>query len=264
MDDENFFTQKGVAELGDARSYASRLFDYGGSGRDQLAWVIDRLRADPASRSATITTFERLSDSMLYPVREHAGFLGAERLRRLIVYAHSLDFGKKAYRNLVELAHLQRTVAAGSGSPSAARPSSSSRLRLGARTGADGEARAGRRHRDRRDLTTTRRAFLEPVAQSHKRCFGRRIGGEATRAVRREGSSGRRRHGAGVRSGGRRVQRDLRDARERLRDGAIRVRVRSRIDEGRRTDSGHPAADRDATFVIPSPGTKVTVAVVSS
>jgi thymidylate synthase len=29
----------------------------------------------------------------------------------LVVYAHSLDFGKKAYGNLVELARLQRRVA---------------------------------------------------------------------------------------------------------------------------------------------------------
>jgi thymidylate synthase len=35
----------------------------------------------------------------------------------LVVYAHSLDFGKKAYGNLVELARLQETVAAGVGVP---------------------------------------------------------------------------------------------------------------------------------------------------
>ncbi len=29
----------------------------------------------------------------------------------LVVFAHSLDFGKKAYRNLVELARLQEHVA---------------------------------------------------------------------------------------------------------------------------------------------------------
>ena len=29
----------------------------------------------------------------------------------LVVYAHSLDFGKKAYGNLIELAHLQEHVA---------------------------------------------------------------------------------------------------------------------------------------------------------
>ena len=35
----------------------------------------------------------------------------------LVVYAHSLDFGKKAYGNLVELARLQETVAAELGVP---------------------------------------------------------------------------------------------------------------------------------------------------
>ena len=35
----------------------------------------------------------------------------------LVVYAHSLDFGKKAYGNLVELAHLQEHVAGELGAP---------------------------------------------------------------------------------------------------------------------------------------------------
>ena len=35
----------------------------------------------------------------------------------LVVYAHSLDFGKKAYGNLVELAHLQELVAGELGLP---------------------------------------------------------------------------------------------------------------------------------------------------
>ena len=35
----------------------------------------------------------------------------------LVVYAHSLDFGKKAYGNLVELARLQREVAGAVGCP---------------------------------------------------------------------------------------------------------------------------------------------------
>lgn len=114
---ENFFTQKDVAELGDARSYASRLFDYGGSGRDQLAWVVDRLRADPASRSATITTFEPLSDSSYIPCVSMLDFWAPNGSIELTVYAHSLDFGKKAYGNLVELAHLQHAVAAELGLP---------------------------------------------------------------------------------------------------------------------------------------------------
>jgi thymidylate synthase len=36
----------------------------------------------------------------------------------LLVYAHSLDFGKKAYGNLVELARLQQRVAGELGVPS--------------------------------------------------------------------------------------------------------------------------------------------------
>jgi hypothetical protein len=44
----NFTEHAVVAALGDADSYATRLFDYEHSGRDQVAWVVDRLRGDPA------------------------------------------------------------------------------------------------------------------------------------------------------------------------------------------------------------------------
>jgi hypothetical protein len=40
----NFTEHAAVAALGDADSYATRLFDYEHSGRDQVAWVVDRLR----------------------------------------------------------------------------------------------------------------------------------------------------------------------------------------------------------------------------
>jgi len=114
---ENFFVQKDVAELGGAQSYAVRLFNYDSAGRDQIAWVIDRLRADPECRSATITTFQPLSDTTYVPCVSMLDFwLPAGRLE-LVVYAHSLDFGKKAYGNLVELARLQEHVAAALGAP---------------------------------------------------------------------------------------------------------------------------------------------------
>src|SRR5262245_2285365 len=94
---ENFFVQKNVAELGGAQSYALRLFNYDGAGRDQIAWVADRLRADPECRSATITTFQPLSDTTYVPCVSMLDFwLPAQKLE-LVVYAHSLDFGKKAY-----------------------------------------------------------------------------------------------------------------------------------------------------------------------
>jgi thymidylate synthase len=107
----NFFDHAPLPELGNARSYAARLFDYAGSGRDQIAWVVERLRDDPEARSATITTFEPLSDTSYVPCVSMLDFWLREDAVELVVYAHSLDFGKKAYGNLVELAYLVEHVA---------------------------------------------------------------------------------------------------------------------------------------------------------
>ena len=113
----NFTQRTRVAALGDARSYASRLFDYAGAGRDQLAWVVERLRRNPSARDATITTFEPLTDTTYIPCVSLLDFwLRAGRLN-LAVYAHSIDFGKKGFGNLVQLAELQRTVAQALDSP---------------------------------------------------------------------------------------------------------------------------------------------------
>lgn len=108
----NFTDHARVAALGDARSYASRLYDYGGAGRDQLAWVVDRLRADPLSRSAVITTFEPLEDTSYIPCVSVLDFWIPDTAVELIVYAHSIDFGAKGYANLVQLAELLETVGA--------------------------------------------------------------------------------------------------------------------------------------------------------
>jgi hypothetical protein len=113
----NFTDHSRVSELGDADSYATRLFDYEHSGRDQVAWVIDRLRGDPTSRSAAITTFQPRTDTSYIPcvslldfwIRGAAAEGGAVEL---VVYAHSIDFGAKGYGNLVEVAALQHHVAA--------------------------------------------------------------------------------------------------------------------------------------------------------
>ena len=110
----NFTDHELVAELGHARSYASRLYDYAASGRDQVQWVIDRLRADPTSRSATITTFEPLLDTSYIPCVSLLDFWIRGGQLQAIVYAHSIDFGAKGYGNLVELAYLmERRVAEG-------------------------------------------------------------------------------------------------------------------------------------------------------
>ena len=107
----NFCVQHDVPELGNARSYAARLFNYAGAGRDQIRWVVERLRADPANRSAAITTFVPLEDTRYIPCISLLDFWQPAGALELVVYAHSLDFGKKAYGNLVELAALQCQVA---------------------------------------------------------------------------------------------------------------------------------------------------------
>ncbi len=111
----NFSDHSLVEALGDARSYASRLYDYAASGRDQVQWVIERLRADPTSRSATITTFEPLLDSSYIPCVSLLDFWIGDGRLAAIVYAHSIDFGAKGYGNLVELAYLMERVATGLG-----------------------------------------------------------------------------------------------------------------------------------------------------
>jgi thymidylate synthase len=108
---DNFFVEKDVPELGDAKSYAVRLFNYAGKGRDQIAWAVERLRTDPTSRSATITTFQPLTDTAYIPCVSMLDFWRPNEALDLVVYAHSLDFGKKAYGNLVELTRLQEHVA---------------------------------------------------------------------------------------------------------------------------------------------------------
>jgi thymidylate synthase len=113
----NFVTRGTVAELGDADSYAVRLHDWARTGRDQVLWVVERLRARPDSRDAAITTFQPPTDETYVPCISMLDFWLPEGRLELVVYAHSLDFGKKAYGNLVELARLQEHVAAEVGAP---------------------------------------------------------------------------------------------------------------------------------------------------
>jgi hypothetical protein len=113
----NFTDHSLVAELGGARSYASRLFDYGGTGRNQVEWVIERLRTEPSTRSATITTFEPLLDTTYIPCVSLLDFWMRDGALEQVVYAHSIDFGSKGYGNLVELAWLQEYIGAQLGVP---------------------------------------------------------------------------------------------------------------------------------------------------
>jgi thymidylate synthase len=107
----NFTDDGEVAELDHADSYATRLYDYARTGRNQIAWVIDRIKADPAVRDATITTFQPLTDTSYIPCVSLLDFWLADGTLQLGAYAHGIDFGTKGYANLVELAALQHHVA---------------------------------------------------------------------------------------------------------------------------------------------------------
>ena len=108
---ENFTDHSRVVELGDADSYATRLYDYAHAGRDQIRWVIDKLAANPWARDATITTFQPLTDTSYVPCVSLLDFWLVDGKLQLAVYAHAIDFGTKGYANLVELAALQTRVA---------------------------------------------------------------------------------------------------------------------------------------------------------
>jgi thymidylate synthase len=114
---DNFTGHSPVAALGGADSYATRLFDYEHSGRNQVAWVIDRLRRDPATRSAAITTFQPHTDTTYIPCVSLLDFWLPGGAVELVAYAHSIDFGAKGYGNLVELASVQHHVARELGRP---------------------------------------------------------------------------------------------------------------------------------------------------
>jgi thymidylate synthase len=107
----NFTDHSRVAELGDADSYATRLYDYAHTGYDQIRWVIDRLEANPSARDATVTTFQPLTDTSYIPCVSLLDFWLVEGKLQLAVYANAIDFGTKGYANLVELAALQTRVA---------------------------------------------------------------------------------------------------------------------------------------------------------
>ena len=107
----NFTDRARVAELGDSDSYATRLYDYAHTGRDQIRWVIDRIAANPSTRDATITTFQPLTDTSYVPCVSLLDFWLFKGALQLDAYAHGIDFGTKGYANLVELAALQSRVA---------------------------------------------------------------------------------------------------------------------------------------------------------
>lgn len=108
---ENNFTKLGtVRELHDANSYASRLYNYMNQ-KNQIKWVIEKLKERRNTCSATITTFEPLTDEKYIPCVSMIDFYVEEEKLNMYIYCRSLDFGSKAYVNLVMLYKILKQVA---------------------------------------------------------------------------------------------------------------------------------------------------------
>jgi thymidylate synthase len=104
----NFFEQKNISELNDSQSYGIRLFNY--EGKNQIQWVIDKLKEKPESKSATITTLMPNRDKGYIPCVSLLDFKIRDRKLILTVFCRSIDFGAKAYANMIALVKIQDMV----------------------------------------------------------------------------------------------------------------------------------------------------------
>lgn len=112
----NFTVQGEVPELHHENSYASRLYSYMGQ-KDQVKWLVDRLRKNPSTRSATISMFEPLTDEGYIPCVSLLDFQVTDGQLNMTAYCRALDFGCKAYVNLVMLHLIQQNIAEKVGVP---------------------------------------------------------------------------------------------------------------------------------------------------
>jgi thymidylate synthase len=104
----NFFEQKDVPELSNSKSYGIRLFNY--EGKDQVRWIIDKLKEKPESKSATITTLMPKIDKGYIPCVSLLDFKIRTGKLILTVFCRSIDFGAKAYANMIALARIQDMI----------------------------------------------------------------------------------------------------------------------------------------------------------
>lgn len=112
--EDNFTRIGSVPALNNERSYAGRLYQYMG-GKDQLNWVTERLRAEISTRSAAITTFEPLWDDSYIPCVSMLDFQKIDGKLHMYAYCRALDFGTKAYVNMVMLYKILARVSENAG-----------------------------------------------------------------------------------------------------------------------------------------------------
>jgi len=106
---ENFTQIKRVPELNNSWSYGWRLFNF--QGRNQIEWVIEKLKKKPESKSATISMLQRAGEEPYIPCVSLLDFKIRDNQLWLTATCRSLDFGKKAFYNFTNLSRLSRKVA---------------------------------------------------------------------------------------------------------------------------------------------------------
>jgi thymidylate synthase len=105
----NFEQVERVPKLKNCWSYGWRLYNY--NGIDQVQWVIDRLKSKPESKSATISMLQVAGSESYIPCVSLLDFKIRNNQLLLSVTARSLDFGKKAIFNFINLAKIAEKVA---------------------------------------------------------------------------------------------------------------------------------------------------------
>lgn len=104
----NFLEQKNVPELKNALSYGARLFN--NKGKNQIEWVINKLKEKPETKSATISMIMP-EDEAYIPCVSLLDFKIRNSKLNLFAMCRAIDFGKKVYANLLALNKIQEIVA---------------------------------------------------------------------------------------------------------------------------------------------------------
>src|SRR3989339_237144 len=104
----NFLEDKRVPELKNALSYGHRLFNY--NGKNQVEWVINKLKKKPETKAATISMLMQDDESYI-PCVSLLDFKIRNDKLTLNVMSRAIDFGKKIYANLIALHKIQKIVA---------------------------------------------------------------------------------------------------------------------------------------------------------
>ena len=107
----NFLDKKPVLDWG--YSYGMRLFDY--NGADQLQRVIDKLKKNKESKSATVDLMDPLKDGKHVPCICTIDFKIRDNKIQCSAFFRSQDVGKKIYADIISLGELMKQVSQGAG-----------------------------------------------------------------------------------------------------------------------------------------------------